>query len=96
MDDEGRLHIENPLVQNIENLIEETHKIEMVILCVPAIVAQYIVDEVVAAGIKAILNFAPINLRVPSDVYLRNENMSMELEYLSFAMVNNHDQKRTQ
>jgi len=66
------------------------HNIEIVVLAVPAIVAQYIVDEVVAAGIKAILNFAPINLHVPEDVFLRNENMSMELEYLSFAISNNY------
>jgi redox-sensing transcriptional repressor len=57
-------------------------------------VAQYIVDDVVRAGIKAILNFAPVNLRVPNDVYLRNENMAMELEYLSFAIQNNHTPKR--
>ena len=56
--------------------------------------AQYIVDDVVAIGIKAILNFAPINLKVPDDVYLRNENMAMELEYLSFAMVHNHKKKK--
>ena len=62
-------------------------KIQVVILAVPASVVQYIVDEVVKAGIKAILNFAPVNLRVPPDVYLRNENMAMELEYLSFALV---------
>jgi redox-sensing transcriptional repressor len=66
----------------------------MVVVAVPATVAQYIVDDVVKAGIKAILNFAPVNLKVPEDVYLRNENMSMELEYLSFAMVNNHTPKR--
>lgn len=69
-------------------------KIQVVILAVPASVVQYIVDEVVKAGIKAILNFAPVNLRVPPDVYLRNENMAMELEYLSFALVNDHAQKR--
>jgi redox-sensing transcriptional repressor len=57
-------------------------------------VAQYIVDDVIRAGIKAILNFAPVNLKVPDDVYLRHENMSMELEYLSFAVVNQHTQKR--
>ena len=68
--------------------------IEMAIIAVPATVAQYIVDDIVAIGIKAILNFAPINLKVPDDVYLRNENMSMELEYLSFAMVNKHTEKR--
>ena len=68
--------------------------IEMAIIAVPATVAQRIVDDLVAIGIKAILNFAPINLKVPDDVYLRNENMSMELEYLSFAMVNKHTEKR--
>ena len=78
-------HLERELVES---------SIEMVILAVPATVAQYIVDDVVRGGIKAILNFAPVNLKVPSDVYLRNENMSMELEYLSFAIVNNHTPKK--
>jgi len=68
--------------------------IEMAVVAVPATVAQYIVDDVVKAGVKAILNFAPVNLKVPDDVYLRNENMSMELEYLSFALVNNHMPKK--
>lgn len=81
-------------IKNIRQEISES-KIEMVILTVPAPVAQYIVDDIIEAGVKAILNFAPVNLKVPSDVYLRNENMSMELEFLSFAVVNNHDQKRT-
>ena len=80
-------------IRNLENELRDS-KIEMVVLAVPATVAQYIVDDVVRAGIKAILNFAPVNLKVPDDVYIRNENMSMELEYLSFAMVNNHAQKR--
>ena len=80
-------------IRNMEKELTEAN-IEIAVIAVPATVAQYIVDDIVAAGIKAILNFAPINLRVPDDVYLRNENMSMELEYLSFALVNNHTQKR--
>jgi redox-sensing transcriptional repressor len=80
-------------INHIEKELREAN-IEVVILAVPATVAQYIIDDIVKAGIKAILNFAPVNLRVPDDVYLRNENMAMELEYLSFAMVNNHTQKR--
>lgn len=86
------------IVSDIKDLEKEIHEsnIEIVIIAVPSTVAQYMVDDVVKAGVKAILNFAPINLRVPPDVYLRNENMSMELEYLSFAMVNNHSQKKTQ
>jgi redox-sensing transcriptional repressor len=83
-------------VSDINNMAAEIKEsgIEMAVIAVPATVAQYIVDDVVAAGVKAILNFAPINLRVPDDVYLRNENMSMELEYLSFALVNHHTEKR--
>jgi redox-sensing transcriptional repressor len=84
------------IISDIRNLEQEMKEVgvELAIIAVPATVAQYIVDDVVAAGIKAILNFAPVNLRVPDDVYLRNENMSMELEYLSFAMVNQHTEKR--
>lgn len=78
-------------VSDISNIKEELQEaeIQMVILSVPATVAQYIVDDIVEAGVKAILNFAPINLRVPDNVYLCNENMSMELEYLSFNLRNN-------
>lgn len=84
------------VVSDIKDLETElkTDKIEMVVVAVPATVAQYIVDDVVKADVKAILNFAPVNLRVPDDVYLRNENMAMELEYLSFALMNNHTPKR--
>lgn len=84
------------IVSDIKNLAKELEEdgIELVIIAVPATVAQYIVDDIIAAGVKSILNFAPVNLKVPDDVHLRNENMSMELEYLSFAMVNNHIPKR--
>jgi redox-sensing transcriptional repressor len=84
------------IISDIRNLEQEMKEVgvELAIIAVPATVAQYIVDDVVAAGIKAILNFAPVNLRVPDDVYLRNENMSMELEYLSFAMINQHTETR--
>lgn len=84
------------IISDIRNMHREIREanIEIAIIAVPATVAQYIVDDIVDAGVKAILNFAPINLKVPEHVYLRNENMSMELEYLSFALVNNHKQKR--
>lgn len=83
------------IVSDIANLESEIRDagIEIVVLAVPATVAQYLVDDVVNAGVRAILNFAPVNLRVPDEVYLRNENMSMELEYLSFALVNNPAKK---
>jgi len=74
-------------VKDIKKLAA-SEKIDMAIIAVPAQVAQQAADDVVAAGIKAILNFAPINLRLPPDIILRNQNMCIELEHLSFAMIN--------
>ena len=72
---------------DMKKLLRE-NDISMIILTVPASVAQTVCDDVVASGVKAILNFAPVNLRVPSDVLLRNENMAIELEHLSFSLSN--------
>jgi redox-sensing transcriptional repressor len=63
------------------------HKIDMVILAVPAPAAQMVTDDVVSAGVKSILNFAPTHIDVPDDVTLRSVNMAMELEHLSFSLV---------
>jgi redox-sensing transcriptional repressor len=42
----------------------------------------------VHAGVKAILNFAPVQLSVPRDVAVKSVNMALELETLSFALAN--------
>lgn len=62
--------------------------IEIVIVAVPGEAAQAVVDRVVASGIRAILNFAPAKLRVPEGVSVKTVNMAMELESLSYALVN--------
>ncbi|MGH7505437.1 MAG: redox-sensing transcriptional repressor Rex, partial [Longimicrobiales bacterium] len=59
--------------------------IDIVILAVPGESAQGLVDRVVGAGVRAILNFAPVKLNVPADVALKNVNMAVELEGLSYA-----------
>ena len=78
------------IISDINDLASEIKKkkLEMVVIAVPASAAQTACDLAVAAGIKAILNFAPINLKVPKDVILRTENMAMEIEYLSFFLTN--------
>jgi redox-sensing transcriptional repressor len=54
---------------------------------VPEITAQQILDEMIAAGIKGVMNFAPCNLRYPEDrVTVANVNLVQELEYLAFAV----------
>jgi redox-sensing transcriptional repressor len=40
----------------------------------------------VAAGVRSILNFAPVRLRVPKDVRIQNVDLSIELEHLSFHL----------
>ena len=78
------------IVSDIQELrkLAVTEKIDMVIIAVPASAAQSVIDEVVVSGVKAIMNFVPVNLRIPDDVILRNQNMCIELEHLSFALSN--------
>jgi len=61
-------------------------EIDIAIVAVPADAAQGVVDRIVKSGVRAILNFAPIRLRVPTSVTLRNVDVTLELEGLSFAL----------
>jgi len=58
--------------------------VKMAILTVPAVVAQEVSNELVEAGIQAILNFAPIILQVPDKVVVNNVDLAIELENLSY------------
>jgi redox-sensing transcriptional repressor len=64
------------------------YKINIAIVAVPATVAQEVVNVLTKAGIKAILNFSPLSLKVPKGVNIKNENMSIELEALSYFLSN--------
>src|SRR5947208_2685252 len=64
----------------------KTRAIQIAVLAVPADAAQAVTDDLVAAGIKAVLNFAPARLRVPRDARLKNVDLSIELETLSFYL----------
>jgi redox-sensing transcriptional repressor len=61
-------------------------KPDIAVLAVPAREAQSAADRLVRAGVTAILNFAPTQLQVPPEVSVRNVNMAMELEGLSFIL----------
>jgi redox-sensing transcriptional repressor len=60
--------------------------IQIAIVAVPTESAQPVTDQLVAAGIKAVLNFAPARLKTPKDVRLKNVDLSIELETLSFYL----------
>jgi len=82
--------LEGILVRDIGMLERdiEREKPDIVVLTVPSEEAQQVVDRVVGAGVKAILNFAPTQLQAPADVTVKTVNMAMELEGLSFALTN--------
>jgi redox-sensing transcriptional repressor len=77
-------------VRDIDQLERDIQreKPDIVVLTVPGDEAQNVVDRVVKAGVKAILNFAPAQLHAPADVTIKTVNMAMELEGLSFALTN--------
>jgi len=62
----------------------DTHSIKMAILTVPGRVGQEVANQLVAAGIQAILNFAPVVLEVPDGVMVNNVDLAIELENLSY------------
>ncbi len=63
-------------------------KIALAILCVPAEAAQRVADQVVAAGVTGILNFAPTALFVPATVSVVPVDLSVQLEHLAYRVMN--------
>jgi redox-sensing transcriptional repressor len=61
---------------------------EIAILAIPGEGAQAVAERLVRVGVRAILNFAPVQLAVPDDVAVKNVNMALELETLSYALRN--------
>ena len=62
--------------------------IDMAIIVTRASAAQELVDRLVQVGVKALLNFAPVQLRVPDDVVVKNVSLALELEALSYGLRN--------
>ena len=60
--------------------------VEMVILAIPVEAVPSVMEYVEEAGVRGILNFAPTKLKVPGGVAVKDVNMVMELEALSFAL----------
>lgn len=63
-----------------------SHKVLMGIITVPAEFAQQVCDQMIACGIKAIWNFAPVHLDVPDNILVQNENMATSLAVLSMHL----------
>jgi redox-sensing transcriptional repressor len=74
--------INNIQVYPIKDVFEyvRNNKVRVAILAVPATVAQEVSEILVSAGIKGILNFAPVTLRVPERMVINNVSLAIELE----------------
>lgn len=62
--------------------------VDIAVIVTPPEAAQAVTDRCVALGVKAILNFAPVQLNVPDDVVVKTVNLALELETLSYALTN--------
>ena len=73
-------------VQSLDDLEREVkqQEIRMGIITVPAVAAQAVADRLVEAGVRGILNFAPVSLRVPPEIELRNADLTTELQALAY------------
>jgi redox-sensing transcriptional repressor len=78
-------------VRSAADMEDVIHRFDVAIgvIATPAAVAQNVCDRLVAAGVRSILNFAPIVLSVPSGVDVRKVDLSIELQILAF-----HAQRR--
>jgi len=71
------------------DLLEEKVKelnIDLGIIAVPALAAQDVADKLVNAGIRGIINFAPINITVKENIILRRVDLAAQLEYLTYYL----------
>lgn len=73
-------------IHRLKNLCERMN-IHIGIITVPASEAQSVCDMMVDSGIKAIWNFAPIHLKAPDKIIIKNENLAVSLSLLSMQMM---------
>jgi redox-sensing transcriptional repressor len=71
----------NDLTESIKN-----SQIKVAMIAVPGSNAQNVADRLVEAGIKAILNYAPINLNVPDDVNVQYIDPSIHLQRMTYYL----------
>jgi len=75
-------------VKDLKNIIIEKN-IKTAVIAVPSSGAQVVADELIEAGVKGILNYAPIILTLPDGIYVENRDMITTLEKVSYFAKNN-------
>lgn len=82
------MKIGNFVVEDTEVMVERIHTadIKIAMLSVPASAAQDVADKLVQAGVRAILNYAPISLNVPNQVKVQYIDPSTHLQRMTFYL----------
>jgi redox-sensing transcriptional repressor len=80
--------VENFIVEAADNLGEKIREndIRIVMIAVPAAEAQKVADQLVKAGVQAILNYAPVNLTVPQDVHVQYIDPATHLQRMTYYL----------
>lgn len=75
----------------------QREKVDIIVLAVPAMAAEKLLEEVTAAGVKAILNFAPVRLPAKPGIKIKHVDFAISLESLSYflAQANPSEQMTT-
>ncbi len=78
----------NFVVRDSENMVSEikAESIQVAMLVVTASYAQVVAEQLVEAGVKAILNYAPVNLNVPTDVHVQHIDPSTHLQRMTYYL----------
>jgi len=76
------------MVHSMDRLGElvRDHSVRIGIIAVPAAAGQEVANSLVEAGVEGVLNFSPVKLKVPEPVYIRNVNLAIALESLSYSL----------
>ena len=76
------------VVRDVAHLEQDVRAeaVDIGVVVTPAAAAQEVADRLVAGGVRAILNFAPIRVSVPPGVEIKHVNLAVELETLSYAL----------
>jgi len=77
-------------VDELEQLCRDEH-VDIALVTVPAAEAEATVQRLAAAGVRAILNFAPVRVHAPEDTLVRQVDLSSELMFLSFYLDRERD-----
>ncbi len=80
--------IDSFIIEDTEKIVERLKSagIKIAMLTVPAPAAQSVADKLVQAGVKAILNYAPISLNVPNNVKVQYIDPSIHLQRMTYYL----------